>query len=110
MNNQKNNGEFPINFINDQDKIIIYADLCGINKKDIEIELQGKVLMIKGHREFGIANGFTSAEILTGSLCKMIELNDEINKKEIVAEHNNGLLKITMPKVVNPESHVIEIK
>ncbi|QUH22073.1 Hsp20/alpha crystallin family protein [Alkaliphilus sp. B6464] len=103
------NNELMVSFTNDQDKYVIYADLCGVNKEDIHIEVKGRIMGIKAKRDFGITNGFSKTEIAIGELFKIINLEDDIEKEEIVAEYKDGLLKITIPKV-KPDSYIVKVK
>jgi len=110
INNMQKDNNISVDFIDDGDYYIIYADLCGVTKEDIDIEIKGQVLMINAKREFEIKNGFHSSGIKTGKLCKVVELKSDIDVEKTVAEYNNGLLKIIIPKVKNENAMKIEIK
>lgn len=101
--------ELLVSFTNDQNKYVIYADLCGVNKEDIHIEIKGRVLMIKAKRDFGMTNGFSKSEIAIGELFKIINLDDDIEREKTVAEYKDGLLKITIPKL-KPDTYIVKIK
>lgn len=108
MNNVVKDNQIPIDFVDDGNRYVIYADMCGVAKEDIEIEIKGKVLMINAKREFGVKSGFHSSEIKTGNLCKVIELKSDIEPTKAVAEYNYGLLKIIIPK--EQEHEAIKVK
>lgn len=107
--NQKEN-HIPVDFIDDGDRYVIYADVCGVAKDKIDIEVKGQVLMIHAEREFEVKSGFHSSEIKTGKLFKVIELKPDAGIKKIVAEYNYGLLKITIPKIKDKNSFKVEIQ
>lgn len=101
------------NFIDDSNKYIIYADVCGVPKEEIKIQIKGRVFMIFANREFGAGStdGFHSlVQIKNGSLCRMIELQDNIDISNIIAEYKNGLLKVIIPKIKNATEVDIVIK
>lgn len=106
-NSQK---DIPVNFIDDGDRYVIYADVCGIPKEDINISIKGQVLMINATREFEVKGGFQLSEIKTGKLCKVVELKSDIDVERVTAEYNKGLLKIVIPKEKDKNAVKIEIK
>ena len=52
LNNSQKDNNIPVDFIDDGNRYVIYADVCGIPKEDIDIEIKGQVLMINATREF----------------------------------------------------------
>lgn len=113
MNLRNNNSkEILTNFINGEKKYIVYADVCGVAKKDIEVKIKGKVLMITAKRELNTSNeGYHSSfEIKDGNLFKVIELEHDIDVQNSIAEYNNGLLKIIiLKKEIENETNIINI-
>lgn len=109
LNNSQKDNNIPVDFIDDGNRYVIYADVCGIPKEDIDIGIKGQVLMINATREFGVKSGFHLSEIKTGKLCKVIELKSDIDIKKVTAEYNHGLLKIVIPKVKDENAVKIEI-
>jgi HSP20 family protein len=85
--------------------IIVKADLPGIDEKDLDIEIEGNYLTIKGskeeeHEEKG--EGYRSIERSKGSFSRTIALPENINRESIEAEYKKGVLSLTIPK--SPES------
>jgi HSP20 family protein len=85
--------------------LIVKADLPGIDEKNLNVELEGNYLTIKGskeeeHEENG--KGFRRIERSSGSFSRTIILPDNINHENIEAEYKKGVLMLTIPK--NPES------
>lgn len=102
--------DIPFVFIDNDDCYVIYADLCGIPKEKINVQIKGKVLMIEAERELGTKIGFHSDEIPIGKLCRVTELKTDVKVEDILAEYSNGLLKITIPKLKNMDTVKVEIK
>ena len=109
-NENKHENKIPVDFIDDGNRYVIYADVCGVPKEKIDIQIKGQVLMIHAEREFEIKSGFHLSEIKTGMLFKVIELKPNVDVKNAVAEYNNGLLKITIPKIKDENAFKVEIK
>lgn len=100
----------PISFYDDSSKYVIYCDLCGVNKSDIDVTLKGRVLAIKAKRDFGLNTGFKLSELAAGELFRLIELNEDVDVDSIVAEYNEGMLKITIQKLKSHDAVKIAIK
>lgn len=100
----------PTNIIIQSDKIIIYADLCGVKKEDISIELTGKTLCISGDRKLKYDVGLHNYEITNGKIFKLIELENEIDGELSTSKFENGLLIIELPKIIKNESININIE
>ncbi len=93
--------------------IIVKADLPGVDEKNLDIELEGSYLTIKGskeeeHEEKG--NGYSMFERTSGSFSRTIELPDNINTENIEAEYKKGVLSLTIPKNAESASKKINVK
>lgn len=85
----------------EDDKYVIKASLPGIEKDDIEINLEEKRITFSGERkhtdEIKEENMYRS-EILYGSFERSFSLAEEINVDAVKADFTNGLLKLELPK------------
>ncbi len=80
-------------------KLVVQADLPGIKKDDIKVEITDHQLTIEGERkekreEKG--EGFYRSERSYGSFCRTIALPEGINTENAKAEFKNGVLEISM--------------
>ncbi|MGA2140834.1 MAG: Hsp20/alpha crystallin family protein [Brevinematales bacterium] len=87
------------------DKIMVKADLPGVDEKNLDIEIEGSYLTIKGskgedHEEE--VEGYRRIERTRGSFSRTIALPEHIDQDKIDAEYKNGVLSLTIPK--SPES------
>ena len=97
------------------DKYLVYADMPGVNEKDIDIDFHNNVLTIKGERksESEIKDaGFVCVERSSGSFRRDIPFDDQIDQEKIIANLKNGVLQIELLKMEKSKaSHrKIEIK
>lgn len=99
----------PINTIIQEEKIIIYADLCGVLKEDISIEVIGKTLRISAERRLKFTEGLHNDEIINGKIIKLVKLEHEIDAENAKSNFENGLLIVELPKIVKKESIIIKI-
>lgn len=83
------------------DCFIIYADLPGVDPKDIEITMEKGVLMLKGQREplsRQEQDKYKRMERARGSFLRRFSLPDTVEADKIAAKSKNGVLEVTVPK------------
>ncbi|WP_018127186.1 Hsp20/alpha crystallin family protein [Balneola vulgaris] len=79
----------------------ISAELPGIKKDDINIELDNGRLTISGERKFQNeenAKNYHRVETKYGKFSRSFYLPDSINEESINAQYEDGLLNITIEK------------
>lgn len=80
--------------------LILSAEIPGIEEKDIEIKIEDNTLVIKGERRFEKETkkeNYHRIERSYGSFYRSFTLPNYVDQDKIHAEHENGVLKITMP-------------
>ena len=91
--------------------IIMNAEVPGIEEKDIEIKIEDNTLSLKGERKFEKETkeeNYHRIERSYGSFYRSFTIPRYVDQDKINAEHDSGVLKITMPK--KPESKPKTIK
>lgn len=83
-----------------ENNLVVRADLPGINKEDVKIEMTDDGLVIRGeskqeHEER--EEGFYRSERSYGQFYRLIPLPEEIDPDQVRAEFTNGVLEITAP-------------
>jgi HSP20 family protein len=88
--------------IRETDKeLILTAEIPGVEEKDIDIEVEDNTLTIKGKREIEKETKeeeYHRIERSYGSFYRSFTLPAYVQQEKIKAEHEDGLLRITMPK------------
>lgn len=82
-------------------RFVIFADIPGVDPKDIEITMEKGILSIKGERksETKEQNGkLTRVERSHGLFYRRFALPDSANAEGIQATGKNGVLEISIPK------------
>ena len=95
------------------EEIIIVGEISGVDKEDLEVELDQKAVKITGlRRETARVPGikYHLAEIVYGKFERILLLPVPINPEEVKASYTNGLLKVTMPKSLSKEARQIPIQ
>ena len=95
-------------------EFLLSADMPGIDKKDVSIDIHDGVITIKG--ESAIDNekstdDYRIRERQLGSFNRSFRLPDNVNEVKVAAKFKNGVLMITLPKAkeVLPEGRRIKI-
>ncbi|MCM3903881.1 MAG: Hsp20/alpha crystallin family protein [Pyrinomonadaceae bacterium] len=94
-------------------KLIIRADLPGLTKDDINVDITDDAIKIRGERRQETEEneeGYYRSERSYGSFYRQIPLPSGVNGEEANATFRNGVLEITMPAPARqPNSRRIEI-
>lgn len=97
-----------INYANDI--YTIYANLCGVERENIHLELTDRTLSIKANRENIGSDGFHNNEIIVGEIMRLIGLEHDVDGEEATSTYKNGLLTIKLPKSKKSKTIKIDVK
>jgi HSP20 family protein len=100
LSRQSSGGEPALESYVANGKLIVRADLPGIDPKDVEITATGDQLTIRGKREQQSeekGRDFIHREVAYGSFERIVKLPSGVNPDEIKASYNNGVLELTVP-------------
>jgi HSP20 family protein len=102
----------PMDMNETPDEIVILAEVAGIEKDDLEVEVSSKAVRIKGNRIARHCTGDTTyrlAEIQYGPFERILYLPAPIDPEVVSAACTNGLLEIRLAKKPVEKSHKIPI-
>ncbi len=90
----------------------IRAELPGMRKKDINIELKNNVLTLSGERKLNDEDDSNYSEFSYGKFLRSFNLPDNIKENSIKASMKDGVLAIQVPRLekAKPEVKKIVIK
>jgi HSP20 family protein len=101
-----------VDIFDKEDAIIIHAELAGVKKEDVSIEVKDNVLTLKGERiETREINEdkFYRKERTFGSFHRAFTLPTAINPEKIKATFKDGILEIEIPKPEEQKPKQIKI-
>ncbi len=95
-------------------ELTLTAELPGMKRDDVEIELENNVLTIRGeksheHKEGSEERRYHLWERSYGSFQRSFTLPRTVDPQRISAEFENGVLTVTMPKAAEARGRKIEI-
>lgn len=103
-----------VNLDEDDDTITVTAEIPGLRKEDLHIDLDGRQLTIHGQKEESIENKKKGrahvSELRFGAFTRMLVLPCEVNREKVKAKYRRGVLKLTMPKTEKAKAQRIEIQ
>lgn len=85
----------------EKDKIVVKAEVPGIEKEDIDLHLSNNLLTIRGEKkreEETKKDNYYYVERSYGRFERTIELPCEVEEEKVKASYRNGVLTITLPK------------
>jgi len=86
---------FPVDLFEDNDNTYVRAELPGLNREDVSLELVDGYLSINGDRKTTDDDGKVTE---TFSLNRSIAIPQEVQADKISATYENGVLAVTLPK------------
>ncbi len=101
-----------VDLIELDDKIILKADLPGMDKKDINIEVVDRQLILKGERRMKKISEekYHRLECAYGKFYRVFPLSAEISCAAVNAAYFNGILEVTLPKVKTGHPKKISVR
>lgn len=98
-----------VDMVETDDAFIVAAELPGMKKEDIKINVQDTTLRLSGARKpFSEEQSKVRSELWYGPFSRSISIPGEINRDKITAKYQDGILQVTLPR--KTESRAKEIK
>lgn len=94
-------------------KLILKAELPGIEPRDLEVTVTDRELLLKGERrseKSGKDEGYGYREIAYGAFERRIELPEGARVNDLKATFTNGILEIAVPVPRIPEARKVKIE
>lgn len=87
----------------------VHANLPGVNKEDIKVEIDGNLVRIEAEtrqeKEEKEGERVIRSERYVGKVARSFRLETEVDDATAVAKFENGVLELTLPKRVAASTH-----
>jgi HSP20 family protein len=102
----------PVNVFEDAAGITLYADLPGVPKDKLNLQVEADTLTIEGELSLDTPEDMeaTHAEIGLARYRRVFTLSKELDSEKVSAELRNGVLKLRIPKAEQAQPRRIEVK
>jgi HSP20 family molecular chaperone IbpA len=93
------------------EEVIILADVPGVDAESLDITLEKNVLTINGHVTPELIEGheLAHAEYGVGDYHRAFTISEDVNRDKIEASVNNGVLRLALPKILEPKTRKISV-
>ncbi len=105
-------GSYPsVNLFQNGDDVVLTAELPGVKKEDINIEIKENLIRITGKREidFPEKSSVHRVERRNVKFDRTLKLPVLVDAENIKAEYENGILKTVLPRAERDKPRRIEI-
>lgn len=101
-----------VDIYEDKDRLIVEAELPGMNRDDFEISVENNVLTLKGERKFEKkteGDNYHRVERSYGAFTRQFTLPQTITAEGATADFENGVLRVALPKREETKARKIEV-
>jgi HSP20 family protein len=103
-----------VDIVEEKDTYKITADMPGLDKKDIAVEIKNGVLSLSGEKKEEKTekdkNRFYHYERRFGSFRREFALPDHVDAEHVEAKYANGVLELTLRKTEAAKPKQIDVK
>lgn len=90
-----------VDILEDANEIVVRAELPGIKQEDIDIELTGDTLTLRGERKFADTqrqDNYVRVERAYGQFQRSFTIGVPVRSDAVTAAYKDGLLEVHLPK------------
>lgn len=102
-----------VDVFEDKDDIVVKAELPGIEKENIQVNLTDHMLTIRGEKkkeEEVKKENYYRAERSYGAFSRTLELPVDVRADKVKASFKNGILEVRMPRSEEAKAKEIKVK
>lgn len=102
----------PVDVVEDSTGITLYADLPGVPKDKLSLQIEGDKLSIEGEIALSVPDGMAPsyAEVNLSRYRRVFTLSKELDPAKVSAELSNGVLTLRIPKAEHAQPRRIEVR
>jgi HSP20 family protein len=97
----------------EKDDVVVKAELPGMKKEDLEVNISGNLLTLKGEKkkaEEVKEKGYYYSERSYGSFTRTVEIPKEVLPEKALASFKDGVLEIRIPKTEEAKRKQVKIQ
>jgi HSP20 family protein len=101
----------PLNVFRQGDDFVVITELPGIQREDVEIQVQGDRVRIAGKKAVQYEEGASlhRRERIAGNFDRSIAVPIEVDADRVKAEYHNGILALLLPRAERDKPKSITI-
>jgi HSP20 family protein len=88
-----------VTYSSDPPRAIVTAELAGVTLEELDLEIQGRKLILSGRREPAAVEGdvYQQVEIERGPFRRIVELGADVHADQAKARYDDGMLRVELP-------------
>lgn len=101
----------PVDVVEDSSGITLYADLPGVPKDNLKLQVEADTLTIEAEAALSVPEGLQSShtEVGLARFHRVFTLSKELDTENISAELTQGVLTLRIPKAAHAQPRRINI-
>src|ERR1041385_5515780 len=101
----------PLNVFRQGDDLVVIAEIPGVRKSDLQLEVKGRTIRIAGTKSvsYGEKSSVHRRERLSGRFDRALTLPVEIDAEKVKAECRDGILALHLPRAERDHPKTIEL-
>jgi HSP20 family protein len=101
----------PVNIFRKGDDFVLIAEVPGINKSDLDVQVKGRTIRLSGSKavKFGEKSSIHRRERLAGRFDRSLTLPVDIDPDGVKAECRDGILALSLPRAERDKARSIKI-
>ncbi len=102
----------PVDVIEDSGGITLYADLPGVSRDKLHLQVASGTLTIEAEADLAVPEGLTSShtEVGLARYRRVFTLSQELDTEKVSAELAQGVLTLRIPKAAHAQPRRIEVQ
>ncbi len=101
----------PINVFRKGDEFVVLAEVPGVQKSDLDVQVKGNTIRISGTKAVGYPEraGLHRRERLSGRFDRALALPVEIDAEGVRTECRDGILALLLPRAARDKPRTVQV-
>lgn len=101
----------PVNVFNEGEDFVVVAELPGVRKEDLDVQVRGDTLRIKGKKTLAYEpnSSVHRRERAAGEFDRTLTLPAQLDAAKVAAEYKDGVLTVRLPRAESERPRSVAI-
>jgi HSP20 family protein len=101
----------PVSVFNDGEDFVVVAELAGVRKEDLDVQVRGDRLRIKGKKSVAYEDKASvhRREREAGEFDRTLTLPAQLDAAKVAAEYRDGVLTVRLPRAESERPRSVAI-